>query len=72
MRCEGQTKKPIKKHYSEHLSAFKKPNIDKSNLVRYSIDTQYEFSEINNMNAWNTYRENKKQHYEIMEGFTHI
>ena len=35
----GQTKKQLKKRYFEHLNAYKKPNIYKSNLATHAINT---------------------------------
>jgi len=45
----GQTKKQLKKRYSEHLNAYKKPNIYKSNLATHAINNGHEFPNINNM-----------------------
>lgn len=45
----GQTKKPIKERYREHLKAYKNPNIYKSNLATHAINTGHEFPNLQNL-----------------------
>ena len=45
----GQTKKQLKKRYFEHLIAYKKPEIYKSNLATHAINTGQEFPDITNV-----------------------
>ena len=42
----GQTKKQLKKRYFEHLNAYKKPEIYKSNLATPAINTGHEFPDM--------------------------
>ena len=49
----GQSKKQLKKRYFEHLNAYKKPEIYKSNLVTHAINTRHEFPDITNVTLIN-------------------
>lgn len=68
----GQTKKKLKNRYAQHLNAFKKPHIYKSNLATHAINNNHNFPPINNMTLIKTMnKSNKMNIWENLEIFKH-
>ncbi len=68
----GQTKKKLKDRFKQHLNAFIKPNIYKSNFATHCINNNHTFPTIDNMTLIKSLpKSNKMNIYENMEIYKH-